>query len=76
MIYFMITTGSLNSQDMIKILKQSRHDFSAKPLCGGYCMDIMRCLCEEVNILQKVGWFCERVSLRICCIILFEYKGP
>ena len=38
---FMITTGSLNSQDMIRILKQSRHDFSGKHLCDGYCMDIM-----------------------------------
>ena len=41
MISFMITTGSLHSQDMIRILKQSRHDFSGKDLCDGYCMDIM-----------------------------------
>ena len=41
---FMITAGSLNSQDMIRILKQSRHDFSGKHLYGGYCMDIMCCL--------------------------------
>ena len=40
-ISFMITTGSLNSQYMIRILKQSRHDFSGKHLCDGYCMDIM-----------------------------------
>ena len=76
MIYFMITTWSLNSQDMIKILKLSRHDFSAKPLCDGYCMDIMWCLCVEVKTQQKIGWFSERASLRICCIILFECKGP
>ena len=38
--YFMITTGFLNSQDMMKILKQSRHDFSARHLCDGHCMDI------------------------------------
>ena len=41
MISFMITTGSLDSQDMIRILKQPRHDFSGKHLCDGYCMDIM-----------------------------------
>ena len=50
MISFMITTGSLNSQDMVRILKQWRHDFSDKHLCGGYCMDIMWCLCVEVKI--------------------------
>ena len=42
--------GSLNSQDMIRILKQWRHDFSGKHLCGGYRMDIMWCLCVEVKI--------------------------
>ena len=36
-----VTIGSLNSQDMIRILKQLRHDFSGKHLCDGYCMDIM-----------------------------------
>ena len=41
MIFFMITTGSLNSQDMISIHKQSRHDFSGKHLCDGYCMNTM-----------------------------------
>ena len=50
MISFMITTGSLNSQGMIRILKQWRHDFSGKHLCDGYCMDIMWCLCVEVKI--------------------------
>ena len=50
MITFMITTGSLNSQDMISILKQSRQDFSGKYLCNGYCMDIMWFLCVEVKI--------------------------
>ena len=39
MIFFMITTGSLNSQDMIRIFKQSRHDLSGKHLSDGYCMD-------------------------------------
>ena len=33
MLSFVITTESLNSQDMIWILKQSRHDFSVKHLC-------------------------------------------
>ena len=50
MISVMITTGSLNNQDMTRILKQSRHDFSGKHLCDGYSMDIMRCLCVEVKI--------------------------
>ena len=35
-----VTIGSLNSQDMIRFLKQSRHDLSGKHLFGGYCMDI------------------------------------
>ena len=30
-----VTIESLNSQDMIRILKQSRHDFSGKHLCDG-----------------------------------------
>ena len=47
---FMITAGSLKNQDMTRILKQSRHDFSGKHLCDGYSMDIMRCLCVEVKI--------------------------
>ena len=42
--------GSLNSQDMIRILKQRRHDFSGKHLWVGYSMDIMWCLCMEVKI--------------------------
>ena len=41
MISFKINTGSINSQDMIRILKQSRQDFSCKHLCDGYCVDIM-----------------------------------
>ena len=45
----MITTGSLNRQDMIRILKQSIHDFSGKH----YVMDIVWILCDlcvEVKI--------------------------
>ena len=38
---FIIATGSLNSQDIIKILKQSGHDFSSKCLCNGYCAEIL-----------------------------------
>ena len=34
-------TQALNSLDMIRILKQSRPDFSGKHLCDGYFMDIM-----------------------------------
>ena len=41
MISLMITFASLNSQDMIRILKHSRHDFSGKHFCDGYFMDIM-----------------------------------
>ena len=41
MISFMITTRSLNTQDMIRILKQLRLDFTGKHLYGGYYMDIM-----------------------------------
>ena len=36
-----VTTGSLKSQDMIKILKQSEHDLSGKRLCGGSCTQIL-----------------------------------
>ena len=32
-----VTIGSLKSQDMIKILKQSGHDVSGKYLCGRCC---------------------------------------
>ena len=71
----MITTGSLNSEDMIRILKQSRHDFSGKHLCDGYCMGIMCCLCVEVKIQSRVILFCK-ASLRISSVSLFEGKGP
>ena len=54
MISFMITTGSLNSLDMIRIHKQSRHDFSVRHLCDGCCMEIMWYLCVEVKIQQRV----------------------
>ena len=70
MISFIITTGSLNSQDMIRILEQWRHDFSGKHLCGGYCMDIMWCLCVEVKIhdfLKVLSFF---------YVSLFECKDP
>ena len=73
--FFMITAGSLNSQGMIRIHKQSRHDFSGKNLCDGYCMDIMWYLCVEVKIQHRVIWFCK-ASLRICYTSLFECKRP
>ena len=38
-------------------------------------MDIMWRLCVDVNIQQGVAWFCEKASVRICDVILFEYKG-
>ena len=75
MISLMITTGSSNSQDLIRIVKQSGHDFSGKHSCDVYFMDFMRYLCLEVNILKRVVWFCEK-ALRIYYLILFESKGP
>ena len=39
-------------------------------------LDIMGCLCMGVNIQHRVKWFCEKASLRICYLILFEGKGP
>ena len=57
MISFMITTGSLNNQNMIRVLKQSRHEFSGKHICDGYYMDIMRCLCVEVKIQKRSHGF-------------------
>ena len=57
MISFMITTGSLNSQDLIKILKQWRYDFSDKNLCDGYCMNIIWCDVSFLkNLLHKFVW--------------------
>ena len=41
MISFMIAAGFLNGQDMIKILKQSEHDF-----CDGYCTEILCNVCS------------------------------
>ena len=75
MILFMITTRSLNSQDMIRIHKQPRHDLSVKHLCDRYCMDIMWSLCLEVRIQWSVIWF-HKGSIRISYISLFESKGP
>ena len=77
MISFIITTVCLNPYGMIRIFKQSGHDFSSKRLFDRYCMDIMLCLCMEVNIQQKVVWFYEKASLRICYVsFFFECKGP
>ena len=60
------TIGSLNSQDMIRIRKHSRHDFSGKHLRDGYCMDIIWCLCVEVKIQQRVILFCKSF-FKNCC---------
>ena len=68
MISFMITTESLNNQDMTRILKQWRHDFFGKHLRNRCCMDIIWCLCGG----QK--WRFCKASLRICYVSLFEYK--
>ena len=75
MIYSMITTGSLNMQDMIRILNQSGHDFSGKHLCDEYCMDIMWCLFVKVKNQQSSYDFVT-LFLRICYIFLFECKDP
>ena len=74
-ILFMITAGSLNSQDMIRVHKQSRRDFLGKHLCDGFCVDIIWFLCVENKLQQRVIWFCK-ASLRISGISLFECKGP
>ena len=70
MISFMINTGSLNNQNMTRILKKWRHDFSGKHLRDRYYMDIIWCLCGGQN-----SWFSE-ASFRICYVSLFECKGP
>ena len=36
-----VTIAFSKSQDMVKILKQSGHDFPGKRLCGGYCTQIL-----------------------------------
>ena len=73
MISFMLTTGSLNSEDMIRILKQWRHDFLGKYLCDGYCMDIIKCLYGDakihgfVKLLQEfVMWVYLNVKVLEC----------
>ena len=70
MISFVISTGSLKNQDMTRILKQWRHDFSGKHLRDRYCMDIIWCLFGG-----RISWFCK-ASLRICYVSLFGSKGP
>ena len=69
MIFFIITTGSLNNHDMTRIIKQWRHDFSGKHLRDRYCIYIMWCLCGGQSSL----FF--KASLRICYVNLFECKG-
>ena len=56
---------------MIRILKQWRHDFSGKNLCGGllYGYYVMF-MCGGQN-----SGFCK-ASLRTCYLRLFECKGP
>ena len=66
MISFMIATGSLDNQDMTRILIQWRHDFSGKHLRDRYCMDIIWCLCRGQH-----SWFCK-ASFRICYVSLFD----
>ena len=42
------------------IFKQSGHSFPGKRLCGGLYLDIIWCLCMEVNIQHRVIWFCQK----------------
>ena len=58
-------------QDMIRILKQWRHDFSGKHLCDGYCVDIMWYLCVDVKVQRRVIQFCK-ASLRISYVLCFK----
>ena len=71
MISFMITTGSIGSQEIIRIHKQSRHDFCGKDLCDGHFKGIIWCLYVEVSIQWRVEWFCGKGPFRVCCVILF-----
>ena len=73
-IFFIITNGSLNSQNMIRTPKQSGHNFSTKYLCDEYCMDIMWCSCVEVKIQKRFIWFCK-ASLRMSLAIFFDCRG-
>ena len=76
MISFIITTESWNSRDMIRIFKQSRHDFSGKNLCDGYCMDIMWCSLYFAgfwnDLYDKFCIFFSNCS-KVCSIFLFLY---
>ena len=47
------TTGSLNSQDMTKILKRSGHDFSGKRLSDGHCPEILCCVYVWRSIFNR-----------------------
>ena len=60
MISFMITTGSLNSEDMISQVNMWWILYGCYVIfmCGG-----------------QNSWFCK-ASLRICYVSLFECKGP
>ena len=74
MISFMITTGFLNSQDMIRILNSQDMIFQVNI----YVMDIVWILWDVYVWSSKFNsgpyGFCK-VSLRICYVRLFECKG-
>ena len=67
----LLLIGSLKSQDMIRILKQWRHEFSGKHF---YVMDIVWILYDVYVWRSKfmVLWS----FLRICYVSLLECKGP
>ena len=68
-----VTVGSLKSQDMIKILKESGHDFSGKRLCGGYCTKILCDVFVRRSIFNIGSYGFVKKLLKV---ILFEFKGP
>ena len=49
-----VTIAYLKSQDMVKTLKQSGHNFPGKRLCDELYLDIIWCLCMEVKIQHRV----------------------
>ena len=65
--------ASLNSQDTIRIAKESGNDLR---LCDGFCNEILCDLDLWRLIFKRLIWFYEKASLRAWYIILMECKGP
>ena len=60
---------------MIKILKQSGHDFPGKRLCGGYYTQMLNGGYYGGQYSTQGHWFCVKASIRICYIILCECRS-